>query len=285
MVRYPLEERQAIANLERLEIKLPDGSLVPLVQLANFVPGKSPTVIYRADRYRTVNVRADVNKDKANMTLIAKELSDYLDQLLVQYPGIDYSFEGEQKEQQESFSSLIMGLGFILFAIYCLLAIPFKSYLQPVIVMSVIPFGVIGAVLGHLIMGADLTLLSVFGILALVGIVVNDSLVLVDFINKKIASTTGSLQEAITSAGAARFRPVMLTSLTTFFGLMPLLFERSTQAQFLKPMAISLGFGIIFATLLTLLLIPINYLVIDDIKRLFVNKGIDDHVRKADKVS
>lgn len=285
MVRYPLEERQAIANLERLEIKTPDGSLVPLVQLANFVPGKSPTVIYRADRYRTVNVRADVNKDKANMTIITQELTEYLDQLMIQYPGVGYSFEGEQKEQRESFSSLIFGLGFILFAIYCLLAIPFKSYLQPVIVMSVIPFGVIGAVIGHLIMGADLTLLSVFGILALVGIVVNDSLVLVDFINKKILSATGSLQEAISLAGAARFRPVMLTSLTTFFGLMPLLFEKSTQAQFLKPMAISLGFGIIFATLLTLILVPINYMVIDDIKRLFSKKGLMDQVHKANEVS
>jgi multidrug efflux pump subunit AcrB len=268
MVRYPIAERQSVASLESVYIYTQDGRSIPLVQLAEFVPGKSPTTIYRSDRYRTVDVVADIDKDKANMTLITQDITEFLDQLLIQYPGVGYSLEGEAKEQRESFGSLFVGLLFVLFVIYCLLAIPFKSYLQPVIVMTIIPFGIIGAVIGHWIMGMNLTLLSFFGILALVGVVVNDSLVLVDFINKRIATNQESLKEAISIAGVARFRPVMLTSLTTFFGLTPLLFEKSTQAQFLIPMAVSLGFGILFATLLTLVLVPINYLVIEDIKRL-----------------
>jgi len=155
---------------------------------------------------------------------------------------------------------------FVMFIIYSLLAIPFKSYSQPIIVMAVIPFGAIGAIGGHWIMGMDLTLISLLGMLALTGIVVNDSLVLVDFINKRRAQTN-DLLSSVSRAAVARFRPVILTSLTTFFGLMPLLFEESTQAQFLIPMAVSLGFGILFATVITLLLVPINYLVIEDLKR------------------
>ena len=154
------------------------------------------------------------------------------------------------------------------FIIYALLAIPFKSYLQPLIVMSVIPFGMIGAVVGHWIMGMDLTIMSLLGMLALIGVVVNDSLVLVDFINKK-RSEGGELLEAVKMAGASRFRPVMLTSLTTFIGLMPLLFEKATQAQFLIPMAVSLGFGIIFATFITLLLVPVNYLLMERVQGWF----------------
>lgn len=161
--------------------------------------------------------------------------------------------------------------------IYCLLAIPFKSYFQPIIVMSVIPFGAIGAVGGHIIMGMDLTLISLLGMLALIGVVVNDSLVLVDFINKR-RSEGKDLYDTVSLAAASRFRPVILTSLTTFIGLMPLLFEKSTQAQFLIPMAVSLGFGILFATLITLLLVPVNYMVVEDIKAL-TNKLISKSVK------
>ena len=157
---------------------------------------------------------------------------------------------------------------FVFFIIYALLAIPFKSYMQPLIVMSVIPFGMIGAVMGHWVMGMELTIMSLLGMLALIGVVVNDSLVLVDFINKK-REEGGDLLETVKVAGAARFRPVMLTSLTTFIGLMPLLFEKATQAQFLIPMAVSLGFGIIFATLITLLLVPVNYLLMERFQGLF----------------
>lgn len=154
----------------------------------------------------------------------------------------------------------------VLFVIYCLLAIPFKSYKQPFIVISVIPFGVIGAMIGHWVMGMDVTIMSLLGLLALIGVLVNDSLVLVAYINKKREAGVAML-EAVLTAGTARFRPVMLTSLTTFFGLLPLLFERETQAQFLIPMAISLGFGIIFTTFVTLLLVPVNYLLFHSTKQ------------------
>jgi multidrug efflux pump subunit AcrB len=266
MVRYPLEDRQSIQSLDQFLVSNVAGDRIPLSQIAEFIPEKSPASIRRIDLNRTVSVQADLDKTSTNMLVLQNELKEYIDQLLVQYPDVRYSMDGEAKEQRESFSSLQWGLGFVLFIIYSLLAIPFKSYSQPIIVMAVIPFGAIGAVAGHWIMGMDLTLISLLGMLALTGIVVNDSLVLVDFINKR-RSQTGDLLESVSSAAVSRFRPVILTSLTTFFGLMPLLFEESTQAQFLIPMAVSLGFGILFATIITLFLIPINYLVIEDLKR------------------
>ncbi|RJF37534.1 efflux RND transporter permease subunit [Pseudoalteromonas gelatinilytica] len=268
MVRLPIEERRSVADLTDILIKTPTGGTVPLSHVATLVPGQSPSSIYRIDRYRTLNVTADVEKSNTNMTVLQADLKTYLDELMVQYPGVDYSLEGEAKEQRESFGSLAWGLVFVFFIIYALLAIPFKSYMQPLIVMSVIPFGMIGAVMGHWVMGMELTIMSLLGMLALIGVVVNDSLVLVDFINKK-REEGGDLLETVKLAGAARFRPVMLTSLTTFIGLMPLLFEKATQAQFLIPMAVSLGFGIIFATLITLLLVPVNYLLMERFQGLF----------------
>jgi multidrug efflux pump subunit AcrB len=271
MVRLPASERQSVSSLQGLLIRLDDGSAVPLAHVARLIPGKSPTAIYRIDRFRTVSVTADLDKVATNMTVLTADLRTFLDDLLLQYPGISYSMEGEAREQQESFGSLQLGLAFVLFVIYSLLAIPFRSYLQPLIVMSVIPFGAIGAVIGHWIMGMDLTIMSLMGLMALIGVVVNDSLVLVDFINQRCRGSNGSqraLMRAVLSAGSARFRPVLLTSLTTFFGLLPLLFEESTQAQFLIPMAVSLGFGILFATVITLLMVPVNYLVLEDLRRL-----------------
>ena len=262
IVRFPESERQSIASLSDLRITSPAGLSVPLGQLVTLTPGKSPTSIIRINRYRTVKVNADVNKAEANMTVLQDELAVFIDQLLLQYPGISYTFEGELREQAESFGSMASGLAIMLFVIYGLLAIPFKSYLQPLVVMSIIPFGAIGALAGHWIMGMHLTMLSMLGMMALIGVVINDSLVLVDFINKRKGEV--GLQEAILTAGVARFRPVMLTSLTTFIGLMPLLFERSTQSQFLIPMAVSLGFGILFATFITLLLVPVNYLLMEN---------------------
>lgn len=260
MVRFPRDERNSVANLNNMLIRAADGTQVPLSQVARFVPGKSPTSIYRIDGYRTLNVVADVDKEQVNMTVLNQDLLNYLDELIAQYPSVDYVMDGEAKEQEESFQSLYWGLLGVLFAIYALLAIPLKSYTVPLIVMSIIPFGIIGAMFGHWLMGMDLTIMSVWGLLALLGVVVNDSLVLVDYIGKQRQKGI-DVTEAVLTAGAARFRPVMLTSLTTFIGLMPLLFEKSTQAQFLIPMAVSLGFGIIFATLITLLLVPVNYLM------------------------
>jgi multidrug efflux pump subunit AcrB len=264
MVRLPLEERSKLTTLNVLLIKVPNGGVVPLNHVAELIPGQSPSTIYRIDRYRTVNVVADVEKNNTNMTVLQQELKVYLDNLVAQYPGINHSLEGEAKEQRESFGSLGWALIFVFFIIYALLAIPFKSYIQPLIVMSVIPFGMIGAVIGHWIMGMDLTIMSLLGMLALIGVVVNDSLVLVDYINKQ-KQQGKPVDTSVLHAGVARFRPVMLTSITTFFGLMPLLFEQQTQAQFLIPMAVSLGFGIVFATLITLVLVPVNYMLVERI--------------------
>lgn len=272
MVRYAKASRESVATLQNMWITTVDGRRIPLGQIAELKPGKSPTTIYRINRYRTVNVRADINKQNANMLLLQQDLEIFLNELRGQYPGVQYSFEGEAKEQQQSFASLSMGLVFVLFIIYALLAIPFKSYFQPLVVMSVIPFGMVGAVIGHWIMFMDLTMMSLLGIMALIGVMVNDSLVLVDFINKH-RQDTQTLMAVVLNAGVARFRPVILTSLTTFIGLMPLLFEKSTQAQFLIPMAVSLGFGILFATILTLLLVPINYIVAEDFKQWWSKHG------------
>jgi multidrug efflux pump subunit AcrB len=195
-----------------------------------------------------------------------------MDDLLKKYPGVSYSLEGEQREQRESFGSLISGTLFTFFAIYSLLAIPFRSYVQPVLVLMIIPFSIVGALLGHMVMGMSLSVMSLMGMLALAGVVVNDSLVLVDWINRKRREGM-ALDDAVRIAGGARFRPILLTSLTTFAGLTPLLLEKSTQAQFLIPMAVSLGFGILYATFLSLLLIPTGYRILEDarlgLRRLF----------------
>ena len=230
-------------------------------------PDKGPSQITRIDGYRVLNVNAEVDKSTANMTVIQAGIASFIDSLLPRFPGIDYTLEGEAREQREAFGSLQGGLVFVLFIIYCLLALPLRSYLQPLLVMSVIPFGIIGAIIGHWIMGYSISILSILGLLALVGVVVNDSLVLVDYINRQRRAGI-ALFDAVKSAGAARFRPVMLTSLTTFLGLFPMLMVKETTALFLIPMGISLAFGILFATFITLLLIPVNIMIADDVQRL-----------------
>jgi multidrug efflux pump subunit AcrB len=214
-----------------------------------------------------VDVEADFNKAQGNLNTVVADVLPYLDGVLKDYPGVRYTLEGELREQRESFHSLYIGIGLVLFAIYSLLAIPFKSYVQPLIVMAVIPFGLVGAIAGHMIMDMNLSLISFLGMLALSGVVVNDSLVMVDWVNRSRREGV-PLQEAVRSAGAARFRAILLTSLTTFAGLVPLISEQSTQAQFLIPMAVSLGFGVLFATLVTLLLVPVVYLMMEDFRQL-----------------
>ena len=268
MVRYPLEARQSIETLEQMMIRVGPNQEVPLWQVANVSPGLSPNTILRVDRQRTVSVTADFDKQNGDLTLVQDEVRSWLEQQIVGYPGTSFEMAGEARDQKDSKQGLILGGTALAFLIYILLAIPFKSYSQPLIVMSVIPFGLVGAVIGHWIMGVDLTLLSFMGMLALSGVVVNDSLVLVDYTNRKRKEGM-NIKQAVFESGGRRFRPVLLTSLTTFAGLMPLLFEKSTQAQFLIPMAISLGFGILFATLITLFLVPLNYLILEDIKRYF----------------
>jgi multidrug efflux pump subunit AcrB len=268
MVRYPLEARQSIETLEQMMIRIGPNREVPLWQVANVSPGLSPDSILRIDRQRTLSVSADFDKENGDLTLVQKEIGQWLQAQVARYPGTSFELAGEARDQEESSRSMTAGGIGLAILIYILLAIPFKSYSQPLIVMSVIPFGLVGAVIGHWIMGMDLTLLSFMGMLALSGVVVNDSLVLVDYINQQRQKGV-DLAKAVYEAGGRRFRPVLLTSLTTFAGLMPLLFEKSTQAQFLIPMAISLGFGILFATLITLFIVPVNYLILADIKAYF----------------
>jgi len=264
MVRYPQSERRSIGNLESMRIRTAKGDEVPFGDVAEARVGRGFSTIKRVDRRRTINVTADVNKKTADLPAITRQLTEFMSDLMRKHPGVTYTLEGEAREERESQTSLIIGGTFLLFAIYAMLAIPFKSYAQPFIVMSVIPFGLMGAILGHIIMGMDLSRMSIFGMLALVGVVVNDSLVMVDYVNQRRKEGM-ELLEAVRAAGVARSRAILLTSLTTFVGLMPLLFEKSTQAQFLIPMAVSLGFGVLFATFVTLLLVPISYLFVDDV--------------------
>lgn len=268
MVRYPQQERASLAHLDDLLIQTANGEEARFADIATVSWQRSAASINRVEQRRSVNVTADIDKSTVNLPVLSEELENYLADLLMSYPSVSYTLEGEAANQRDSFSSLAWGLLFVLFAIYALLAIPFGSYSQPFIVMSIIPFSLIGAVGGHWLLGADLSIMSVLGMLALIGVVVNDSLVLVDYVNKSREEGM-SLVEAVKNAGVVRFRAVLLTSLTTFVGLLPLLFEKSTQAQFLIPMAISLGFGILFATFITLLLIPCHYLILNDIKSLF----------------
>ena len=272
LVRFPVEERGTLSTLNEMLIVAPNGSRVPLANVATLAPGKGPSQITRINGYRVLNVTADVDKEKTNMVVMQAELRDYIDGMLSRYPGISYEMEGEQRQQRKSFGSLMIGWPLLLFAIYILLALPLKSYIQPLLVMSIIPFGFIGAVVGHWIMGYPLSFLSILGLLALSGVVINDSLVLVDCINQKHRAGK-SLWKSVTEAGVLRFRPVILTSLTTFFGLLPLLSEKASAAQILIPMAISLGFGILFATVVTLVLVPANILIVNDIKQFFKRSG------------
>ena len=261
MVRLPIASRSSFDDLLRLPIRVgPQATPVPLSDLATVTPVRSPTTLYRLNRSAIVSITADVDKDKADVPAILRDLRTFLENETAHHPGLKFSFKGEAEEQSENNAGFKSGGVIVLILIYALLAIPFKSYAQPLIVMSVMPFSIVGAVLGHIILGYDLSILSMVGIMALLGVVINDSLVLVDYINQKRRAGI-DVFEAVLASGSARFRPVLLTSLTTFAGLTPLLLDSSTQAEFLKLMAISLGFGILFATAITLIIVPINYLL------------------------
>ncbi len=274
MLRYPERKRQTLASLEAMRIRTPDGEEIPFNAVAVATNAKSFPSIQRIDRKRSLNVTADADPTQADIPTITASISAFLDELMAEHPGMNYSFEGEAKEARENQQTTMIGGLLLLFGIYTMLAIPFRSYVQPLIVMSVIPFGLIGGVLGHMIEGLSLSMLSYFGMLALTGVVVNDSLVLVDYINRRTREGM-SVFEAASVGGTARFRAIMLTSFTTFAGLYPLIKLESTQAQFLIPMAVSLGYGVLFATFITLFLVPVNYLILHDVKRLF-HMAIED---------
>ena len=267
MLRYPLADRKTLTALSNLRVRAPNGVEAPLEEVATILLGQGYPTIKRSDRARIINVQTSADKVLANIPLIENDLdTKFIPALREEFPNIRFSFVGEKKEQDESDSGLAQAGGICLFVIYALLAIPFRSYLQPFLIMSVIPFGLIGAVLGHYLFGLPLSQLSHFGLVALTGVVINDSLVLVHYVNQRAKET--SIFEAARLAGMARFRAILLTSLTTFVGLLPILFERSLQAQFLKPMAIAIGFGVLFATFITLLMVPCLYLILEDLKSL-----------------
>ena len=269
-LRYPKDERVSLNNLEQMNVRVGNNVEVPLGQVAQGELSSGYSTITRTDRKRSISITADVDLSEANANeILAKFESEHIVPILLDYPSVNYSFEGEQREQRDTLSSLFKNFALALFVVYVLLAVPFKSYLQPLIIMSAIPFGFTGAVIGHIIMGMNLAVLSIIGIVALSGVVVNDSLVMVDFINRYKRGDGKTSLEAALAAGPRRFRPILLTSITTFVGLFPLLIEKSVQAQFLIPMAISLAYGVLFATLITLILVPTSYLIIEDIKDFF----------------
>ncbi len=268
MVRYPLDERSSLGSLERMRIRTAEGGEVPFSTVASAETGRGFASIKRVDRERAVNITASVDEDLANADNILAELdANFFPALLADHGSVRYSLEGQQDMQSEFMTGLIRSFLVALFAVFALMAIPFRSYLQPLIVMSAIPFGIAGAVFGHAIAGMTLSFMSMLGIVAVAGVVVNDSLVLVHFINRQDARS-GGLYQAVEDAGVQRFRPIILTSLTTAAGVTPLILERSLQAQFLIPMAVSMASGVLFATFITLLVVPCGYLILEDLRRL-----------------
>lgn len=255
-VRLPEDERNTIADVEEYLVRTPMGGEVPLGRVASVRLGSSPTTIRRTDGERVITVTADVDREVVTGPEVTDQLAAaVLPGLAARETGLSYSFGGEQQEQVESFGALASGFALALLAIYALLAIPFGSYTKPLIIMAAIPFGIIGAIAGHVLLGLPMSMMSMFGVIGLSGVVVNDSLVMIDFINDRLRRGMPG-REAIIDGAKARFRPILLTSVTTFLGVAPLVFEQSLQAQFLVPMAASLGFGILFATAVLMMIVP-----------------------------
>jgi multidrug efflux pump subunit AcrB len=266
MVRYPESERRSLGDVEAMRIRLPDGTAVPFSAVAEAELGRGYAAIRRTDRQRTLTVTADVDTRLANANdVLASLRAGALPAILADHSGLQYALEGEQREQGETLANMRRGFLLALIMIYALLAVPLKSYAQPLLIMSAIPFGVVGAVAGHALLGKSLSMLSIIGIVALSGVVVNNALVLVDWVNERRRAGE-PLDHAIRGAGVARFRPVLLTSLTTFVGLVPIVLETSVQAQFLIPMAISLAFGVLVSTVVTLVTVPVLYRIGADLR-------------------
>ncbi len=271
MVRYPQSSRRSLGDVEQMRVRMNDGTAVPFSSVGDYELDRGYATIYRADRRRIVSVTADVNANVTSPNDIVADLEkNVLPALLADFEGVTYTMQGEQAEQAEFGTFMLRGFGIAMLAIFALLAIPLSSYVQPLIIMTAIPFGMVGAIFGHLLMNWDLSMFSVIGMVAVSGVVVNDSLVLVDFVNRQREKGISPLQ-AVQNAGVSRLRPILLTSLTTFAGLSPLLAEQSVQAQFLIPMAISLAFGILFSTAVTLVLVPTAYMIVDDATTFLAN--------------
>ncbi len=268
-VRLPESERRSLYNLEQLLVRTPEGGEILLSQAANITTNRAYTEITRVDGKRVLNVTASVVPGQANENNILADLrAEYLPDMLAKYPGIKYSFEGRQRDKRIAMRDLMYGLLLIMPAIFCVLAILFRSYVQAFMVMMSIPFGLVSALIGHIIMGYDLSIISVFGMIALCGIVVNGGLVFTVTANKYMKDGMPPLEAAF-SAAKRRFRPIFLTAITTFLGLAPMIFEQSVQARFLVPMAISLGYGILFSSFIILLLMPSLYVISHDLRKLY----------------
>ena len=265
MVRYPRQDRRSLGDLEHMRIRAADGVAVPFSAVARARLVAGPSSVKRVDRKRVVTVTADVDPALANANEINESLRrGVLREIVGDTPGVVVDMSGEQREQAHFLGSLRRGWIVALAVIYALLAVPLRSYGQPLLIMAAIPFGLVGAVWGHVLLGHDFSMFSLIGVVALSGVVVNDSLVLVDRVNRERREGL-DLVPALKAAGSARFRAILLTSLTTFAGLTPLMLETSVQAQMLIPMAISIAFGVLFATVITLVLVPATYLILDDL--------------------
>lgn len=282
MVRYPADQRQSVGDLESMRVRTPNGGQVPFGTVAEATLGRGFSSIRRVDRRRALNVTADVDTDVGNAQDVLSDLEDHhMSKLLAAYPGVTYSFEGEMQMQEEFLGGLIRGFAIALFSIFALMAIPFRSYLQPLIVMTAVPFGLVGAVIGHAIVGMELNFMSMMGMVAVAGVSVNDSLVLVHFINGRVREGI-PMARAVREAGTSRFRPIILTSLTTAAGVTPLMLETSLQARFLIPMALALASGVLFSTLITLFFVPSTYIILEDIKNAM---GFASHHDIADEAT
>lgn len=261
MVRYPEQDRKSLARFDDIRVDGGDGIQRPITELADVTVSRGYSEINRIDQKRSITISADINEKDGNAKEIVADMrAEFMPGLLEKFPGLRIRWEGQQEQDEESVRSLGIGLFVALIAMYVLLTMEFTSYGQPMVVMAIIPFGIVGAVLGHWFMEIPLTLFSTLGLVALTGIVVNDSIVLVDFINSAVRSGV-PLETAVLQAGGRRFRPVMLTSLTTIAGLAPILTETSFQAQLVIPMAASLCFGLMTSTVLVLVLVPTFYLI------------------------
>lgn len=272
MIRYPLEQRSAVGHVEDVLIQTPTGAELPLSQLADITLTDGVTRIRRENGNRTINVWAKVDAEQVEPHKVASEIRDnFMPELLRKYPTVKSELSGRIQEEMESQSEQLRNFALSIMVIFALLAIPLKSYSQPLMIIMVIPFGIVGAMLGHMMLGMDLNLFSMFGITAAAGVVINDSLVMVDYVNKTRAQGV-PLKDAVLFSGCKRFRAIMLTSFTTFIGLVPIMLETSMQAKMVIPMAVSLAFGVLFATVVTLVMIPSLYLVIEDIKNMIKRK-------------
>jgi multidrug efflux pump subunit AcrB len=274
-VKLPEDQREDIHHLEDLVIRTPSGMEVPLLDVAEVERNEAFTSINRRDGRRVINISMDIEPKRAVTQVIHALQTEVLPQLREDFPGITWTFEGGNAEMRRATASLWGWFSLALAVIYALLAIAFRSYVQPLIVLVAIPFGIVGAVLGHMLLGYDLSLVSLMGVIALSGVVVNDSLIMMDHANRHRGEQ--SAFDAILQAGLRRFRPIMLTTATTFGGLIPIIFETSLQAQYIIPMAISLGFGILFSTAIILVLVPCIYLVLEDVRARLTTKGDGTH--------